>query len=146
MIFRHNYFEVITKLYPYISYNFTNIELLNMSSKKYKLFVKKLIKDIDKQKINIKIDVSSNFYKRYRIILRGNKKVISMNSLTRRIINYGIMVEEVGDQDLNIDDINICFCSSKELITYLINNFEKLDINRSVLIELIIQKYYNYER
>lgn len=148
MKFYHNYFEVITKLYPYIDYNhLIDINrLLNMSNKEYKQFVKKLIKNIDKQKIDIKIDVSSDFYKRYRIILRGNKKVISMVSLTKRITNYGIQIEEVGDQDLNIDDINVCFCSSKELITHLINNFENISINRTILIELIIQKYYNYEK
>lgn len=147
MKFYHNYFEVITKLYPYIDYNLIDINrLLNMSNKEYKQFVKKLIKNIDKQKIDIKIGVSSNFYKRYIITLRGNKKVISMVSLTKRITNYGIQIEEVEDQDLNIDDINVCFCSSKELITHLINNFENININRTILIELIIQKYYNYEK
>lgn len=146
-MFNKNYFEVITKLYPYIKHNLIDInQLLNMSDKEYKQYVKKLIKDINRQKIDIKIDVSSDFYKRYRIILRGNKKVISMVSLIKRITNYGIQIEEVGDQDLNIDDINVCFCSSKELITHLINNFENININRTILIELIIQKYYNYEK
>lgn len=147
-MFNKNYFEVITKLYPYFSCSdITDInQLLEMSSEKYRQFIKKLIKDINKQKINIKVSTSTEYYKRYRIILRGNKKVISITSLIKRIIGYGILIEEVKDQNLNVDDINICFCNSKELITYLIDNFEKLDINRSVLVELIIQKYYNYER